>query len=231
MIENRTRILQAARRVYSQFGWRGATTRRIAEAAGVNEVTIFRQFGSKDALLGAVMADSAMHDPIPPLPAAPAHPEQELTRWALAHHHRLVEMREMIRQMMGQAAERPDVASCATNGPCGAAALLREYVVRLRRGGWLARGPGSTPPADVSAGVAMLMGAMFADAMGRDVMPEMFPASPEKAIGSYVRLFLRALGASETPHTLSHVVPHVEPHIVSHQVSSVVASAASNVVE
>ncbi|MDQ6611989.1 MAG: hypothetical protein M3Y64_06120, partial [Gemmatimonadota bacterium] len=82
--------------------------------------------------------------------------------------------------------------------------------VRLRRGGWLARGPGSTPPADVSAGVAMFMGAMFADAMGRDVMPEMFPPSPKEAIAAYVRLFLRALGASETPHavaTSSHTVP------------------------
>ncbi|MEP6764635.1 MAG: TetR family transcriptional regulator [Gemmatimonadaceae bacterium] len=209
MIENRTRILQAARRVYSQFGWRGATTRRIAEAAGVNEVTIFRQFGSKDALLDAVMADSALHDAIPPLPTAPVHPELELTQWAFAHHQRMVEMREMIRQMMGQAAERPEVATCAANGPCGAAALLREYVVRLRRGGWLARGPGSTPPADVSAGVAMLMGAMFADAMGRDVMPEMFTSTPEKSIGSYVRLFLRALGASETPHAVSEVVSSV----------------------
>ena len=199
MIENRTRILQAARRVYSQFGWRGATTRRIAEAAGVNEVTIFRQFGTKDALLDAVMMDSAFHEAIPPLPPVPEHPEAELTRWVLAHHTQLCEMREMIRQMMGQAAERPEVASCAGNGPCGAAALLREYVVRLRRGGWLAMGPGSTPPADVSAGVAMLMGAMFADAMGRDVMPEMFPVAPENAIGSYVRLFLRALGANEFP--------------------------------
>lgn len=201
MIENRTRILEAARRVYSQFGWRGATTRRIAEAAGVNEVTIFRQFGTKDALLDAVMVHSAANDTVPPLPTVPAHPEQELTHWMLAHHTRLCEMREMIRQMMGQAAERPEVASCAGNGPCGAAALLREYVVRLRRGGWLQKGPGSTPPADVSAGVAMLMGAMFADAMGRDVMPELFPPSPEKAIGAYVRLFLRALGATDAPHT------------------------------
>ena len=206
MIENRTRILQAARRIYSQFGWRGATTRRIAEAAGVNEVTIFRQFGSKDALLDAVMADSAMHDAIPPLPRVPVHPEQELSQWALAQHQRLVEMREMIRQMMGQATERPEVASCAANGPCGAAVLLREYVVRLRRGGWLARGPGSTPPADVSAAVAMFMGAMFADAMGRDVMPDMFPPSPEKAIPAYVRLFLRALDASETAHAVTSTV-------------------------
>jgi AcrR family transcriptional regulator len=206
MIENRTRILEAARRVYSQFGWRGATTRRIAEAAGVNEVTIFRQFGTKDALLDAVMAHSASTEAIPPLPQVPENPEQELTQWLLAHHTRLCEMREMIRQMMGQAVERPEVASCAAHRPCAAAEILREYVVRLRRAGWFPRGHGSLAPADALAGVAMLMGATFADAMGRDVMPAMFPPSPDSAIGSYVRLFLRALGTTESPAPTADVV-------------------------
>ena len=36
MIDNRARILDAAARVYAEFGYRGATTRRIAVAAGVN---------------------------------------------------------------------------------------------------------------------------------------------------------------------------------------------------
>jgi AcrR family transcriptional regulator len=208
MIENRTKILEAARRVYSQFGWRGATTRRIAEAAGVNEVTLFRQFGNKEALLGAVMADSASNNILPPFPLVPMNPEKELALWAVAHHRRLCEMREMIRQMMGQLAERPEIAQCAATGPQGAAAMLREYVVRLRRSGWLDLGPASTPAADAAAGVAMLMGALFADAMGRDFMPEMFPTSAEEAVGSYVRLFLRGLGANETA-SLSSAVPDV----------------------
>ena len=53
--DHRHRILNAAARVYALHGWRGATTRRIADEAGVNEVTIFRQFGSKDALLDIAM--------------------------------------------------------------------------------------------------------------------------------------------------------------------------------
>lgn len=208
MIENRTKILEAARRVYSQFGWRGATTRRIAEAAGVNEVTLFRQFRNKETLLAEVMADSASNNILPPFPLVPAHPENELTLWAVAHHKRLCEMREMIRQMMGQLAERPEVAQCAATGPQGAAAMLREYVVRLRRNGWLDMGPNGTPPADAAAGVAMFMGALFADAMGRDFMPEMFPTAADQAVGSYVRLFLRGLAATETP-SATNAVPDV----------------------
>ena len=47
----RDELLTAAARVYAEAGYRGATTRRIALAAGVNEITLFRHFGSKDALL------------------------------------------------------------------------------------------------------------------------------------------------------------------------------------
>ena len=47
----RDRILEAAKKVYAQHGFRGATTRLIAIEAGVNEVTLFRQFKSKTALI------------------------------------------------------------------------------------------------------------------------------------------------------------------------------------
>ena len=52
----RDQLLAAAARVYAEAGYRGATTRRIALAAGVNEITLFRHFGSKDALLREAIA-------------------------------------------------------------------------------------------------------------------------------------------------------------------------------
>ena len=45
--ETRERILTAAREVIGRKGKRGATTREIADVAGVNEATIFRHFGTK----------------------------------------------------------------------------------------------------------------------------------------------------------------------------------------
>ena len=47
----RQRILEAAERVFSRDGFQGATTREIAREAGVNEVTLFRHFRSRDDLL------------------------------------------------------------------------------------------------------------------------------------------------------------------------------------
>jgi AcrR family transcriptional regulator len=44
-------LLQAGLSVLAERGFRGATTRLIAERAGVAELTLFRHFGSKVALL------------------------------------------------------------------------------------------------------------------------------------------------------------------------------------
>lgn len=50
MEETRRRILQAALELFSQRGYTGATTREIAGAARITEVTLFRHFPSKEKL-------------------------------------------------------------------------------------------------------------------------------------------------------------------------------------
>lgn len=49
------RILDAAVDVVAERGFAGATTREIAAAAGINEVTLFRRFGTKANLLREAM--------------------------------------------------------------------------------------------------------------------------------------------------------------------------------
>jgi AcrR family transcriptional regulator len=46
----RDKIIQAALELFSNEGYKGTTTKGIALAAGVNESTVFRIFGSKDNL-------------------------------------------------------------------------------------------------------------------------------------------------------------------------------------
>lgn len=48
--ESKEKILVAALELFSQRGYAAVGTRAIAESAGVNEVTVFRHFGSKEAL-------------------------------------------------------------------------------------------------------------------------------------------------------------------------------------
>lgn len=49
------RILAAAELAFSRDGFQGATTRRIAREAGVNEVTLFRHFNTREQLLRATL--------------------------------------------------------------------------------------------------------------------------------------------------------------------------------
>jgi AcrR family transcriptional regulator len=50
-IETRTRILEAAQRLFARKGYDGTTTRDLALAAGVAEGTLFRHFTNKKAIL------------------------------------------------------------------------------------------------------------------------------------------------------------------------------------
>jgi AcrR family transcriptional regulator len=55
----RQRLIEAARAEFGEKGIEAATTRGIAERAGCNEVTLFRNFESKKKLLQAVVAETA----------------------------------------------------------------------------------------------------------------------------------------------------------------------------
>ncbi len=55
---NRQRLISAAIELFSSQGVSETTTKQIAEAAAVNEVTLFRQFGNKHGLLLAVIEES-----------------------------------------------------------------------------------------------------------------------------------------------------------------------------
>lgn len=199
-MESRDRILDAAARVYAETGFRGATTRRIADEAGVNEITIFRQFGSKAALMDEVLR-SRSGAAASPLPEEPRDPEAELTAWCAAHLERLRAVRSLIRKTMGELEERPLAGTCAVAPTSGAAQELKAYMCRMHAAGFVDWGECSTPQGAgarseiAHAAGAMLMGALFADAMGRDFMPDMYPQPAERAPALYVRLFLCSIGA------------------------------------
>jgi AcrR family transcriptional regulator len=184
----RERILDATKRVYAQHGFRGATTRLIAVEAGVNEVTLFRTFGSKAALFEAFMQAHVTQSPIPHLPDPPLDPEREMSAWVTAVIGHLRENRALIRTSMGEIEERPEAAITMCEGPNCAGMILTDYVLRLQSLG-IAPADG-----DISTAVAMLMSSMIGDAISRDVMPNAFPQPESEAPLKYVRVFLRALG-------------------------------------
>lgn len=57
--ETRQKLLDAALKVFSQYGYAGAGLEAIAEAAGVTKGSIFHHFGSKAGLYSTLVAESS----------------------------------------------------------------------------------------------------------------------------------------------------------------------------
>jgi AcrR family transcriptional regulator len=184
----RARLLAAAARVYAQHGYTGATTRRIAREADVNEVTLFRLFRSKDALVDeAVRAHTTGEFPAAALPGEPVDPERELVVWCTAEVARLRESGELVRQCFANAESHPEHLEEVTAGITSAARELRSYVERLHRRE-LIQAPQHAP-----AATSMLVSALLSDALAREQMPDVYPHPAADAPASYVRAFLAAL--------------------------------------
>jgi AcrR family transcriptional regulator len=184
----RDRILLAARQVYAQHGFRGATTRLIAIEAGVNEVTLFRTFGSKAALFEALMEAHTSQSPLADLPQDPVNPEREMTEWCAATLAHMRENSALIRTSFGEVEDRPEAAVSMCEGPNCAGAMLTGYVQRMQAKKLAAL------DGDVPTAVAMLLSTLFGDAISRAVMPGVFPQPESEAPARYVRVFMRALG-------------------------------------
>ena len=185
----RQQIIDAAAKVYAELGFRGATTRKIAEVAGVNEVTLFRTFGSKANLIDEVIRSCHRDPGAASLPADPEEPEAELTRWVGETHRFMLDRRGLIRSAVAELHEHPEHSTEIADHPTVSFRELRAYVDRLHTSGAI------PDVANANAACTMLLGTLFSDALHRDVMPSMFPPAPD-APRTYVRLFLRALGAT-----------------------------------
>ncbi|HEY1404911.1 MAG TPA: helix-turn-helix domain-containing protein, partial [Pyrinomonadaceae bacterium] len=57
--DRRKQILLVAMRLFSQHGFRGTTTKEIAQAAGVSEAMVFRHFANKEELYSAIIDHKA----------------------------------------------------------------------------------------------------------------------------------------------------------------------------
>src|SRR3954465_12962692 len=113
---SRERILEAAGRVYARHGFRGATTRLIANEAGVNEVTLFRTFGSKSALMECVLMQSHAAAPDPSLDPTAPDVEAELTNWIDVKLNHIRSIRPLLIHSMGDMDDRPEAQEFACRG-------------------------------------------------------------------------------------------------------------------
>ncbi len=193
----REKLLRATARVYAEAGYRGATTRRIAHEAGVNEITLFRHFGSKDALIKEALDQGELPRTTAALPHVPLRPAAELTAWCIAQFEELYAQRSIIRKVMGEIEEHPEIVHSGMSCPRHAGQELLGYLTRLRDGGL------SSADIDPRIAARMLMSAVFSEAMSRDIAPAGVHALPvNESMRAYVSLLLRAIAvdSAKRPH-------------------------------
>ena len=130
----RARILKAATEVFAQEGLQRATTREIARVAGVNEVTIFRHFSSKEQLLSAVIQQATALQA-----EALTHQDEwtqnlniDLAHYAHLYNHMLEEQEALIRTFIGEAHRHPEAYRQVI---LEAAQPLREKLIAYLRNG------------------------------------------------------------------------------------------------
>ena len=182
---SRQRILAAALRIYGEHGFSGSTTRRIATEARVNEVTIFRQFGSKAALMAEAVLTPPAVPPIPMLPDTPGNPVAELHTWALQLLDWLRETRTVIRRSFAETTDHPEVAGRLHSHVEAWNTTLREYISRLEEQGAVQ----GSPDTDIAS--SMFISSLLTDGLGRIELPNMFSVNAEESTARYVNAFLR----------------------------------------
>jgi AcrR family transcriptional regulator len=145
----RQHVLDAAITVFAEKGFRGATIRDIAIAAGVSDGTIYNLFDNKAALLHAILAGAE-----PPAPAIdfanpPSLPDMLRVRWAAIGPNSLA----MLRVILSEALIDPDFRDLYRQ------TLLTPAIDQLAN--LLAEHPGQASDVDSAPHDARLLTALF----------------------------------------------------------------------
>jgi AcrR family transcriptional regulator len=195
-IPTRQRLLDAASRVCSERGLHGATTREIADAARVNEVTLFRHFGSKEKLIAALFQRSVTEQVESFSETEPDANdlERDLTRYARRYSELLTTHEALIRTLIGEARRHPEQARQVI---CEAARPMRERLTNYLRG---AQKAGSVRrDLDLAPAIDAFTGMLLSGMLRRGALADLLTYSADDYVTTVVDLFLRGIAAPAAP--------------------------------
>jgi AcrR family transcriptional regulator len=188
----RARLIEATRAVVRDVGYAHASTRAIAQAAGVAEGTIYRHFPDKTALFFAAVLDAnaPIVEWVSALPARAGHGTVEENLADAAW--RLVGLRDEVMPLELAIAADPDlvaqrrraIAAAGDSLPPGPPEAIAAYLAAEQRLGRI------RPDVDTREAAGILLGALFALAGG----PGFDGGEPSPArVASAVRLLVRGI--------------------------------------
>jgi AcrR family transcriptional regulator len=185
------RILDAAYRVCAERGLHGATTREIADEAGVNEVTLFRHFGNKEKLIATLFERSvaAQMESLSEFEPDINDLESDLLRYATRFNQVLFANEALIRTIIGESRRNPEQARQVI---CESARPMRErliaYLQTAQKAGAVREDLVLGPAIDAFTG--MLLAGML-----RRTGLKQVDYSQDEYVTSCVDLFVRGIAA------------------------------------
>jgi AcrR family transcriptional regulator len=184
--ETRQRILQAAAQVFAEKGYARATTRALARAAGINEVTLFRHFGSKENLFAAIIDEYAASALTASL-AGKLTGDYEEDLLTMGHHllEAVFERGDAVRMMLCEAAHFPEVGRALAQNPRQLRQALAAYLE-----GKVADGQVRPLHAELAAQAFWGMFFAYAISLGLLAEPVAPPVSNDELIAQFVDIFV-----------------------------------------
>jgi AcrR family transcriptional regulator len=160
------RLLGATMKLVSEKGYLGATTREIAQVAGVSELTLFRHFGSKEKLFEGMLGQYTflprLKELRPQLDGLPY--EEALMTIAKRFLLTLKEQKSFIKIMYSEANLYPEKARKVYNATGDEIrATLSDYFASLQKRGILRKVSPETS-------ARMLLGMLFAYFRSEEIM-------------------------------------------------------------
>lgn len=191
-MDRRTQILEAAFGEFAAEGFKGATIKGIAAAAGLQSpALIYHYFPDKGALFREVMESRipivrAVTD-LEPLMDLP--PEKVLARLGLAYLAFDRSNTQEIRLVVGEAIRRPEVAEAfIQSGPGRVLEFLKRYLARQVEAGALR-------PHDVRSSARGFIGMLMPQVMGKVLFPALVEdgLTDEEHLNTTIEVFLKGL--------------------------------------
>ncbi len=188
-VATRERILFAALDAFAHAGYRGATTRVIARAAGVSEITLFRLFGSKAELFAELVRqiDELLAAPTT-LPEVPRHPHAELSAWVNAFAGRFERIAPVVRVAVAEHESHPELTDAVATQGRRALRDVAAYLERLKTAGMI------DATADTPVAARLLVGAVYAWATAHSLVPETSNEDRSRIVSGFCSIVLAGVG-------------------------------------
>ncbi|WP_445299974.1 TetR/AcrR family transcriptional regulator [Lysinibacillus sp. FSL K6-0232] len=183
------RIIEAALQLVSEKGYTAATTKSIAELAGVNEVTLFRHFGNKRGLLKAIIEQFSYY----PLLQQEINQnvtwelEKDLLNFSLKHFQFLMSIKDFVMIGFKESIQFPEISEEIANIPLLIKKELIHYFQEMHQRGKIRE-------VDFEAAALSLIALNFGHFMSRARLGTIVSNIPtEELLQTSVAIFSRGL--------------------------------------